>query len=81
MRLVTYRRGRSAPRLGALWRDGSQEVVLDLGGLAAGLAEQRGTVRRPEGVGAATGRFLRAGGRIEAALERIGVLVNQVVAP
>ncbi len=49
MRLVTYRRGRSSPRLGALWRDGSQEVVLDLGGLAADLAEQRGAVRRGRG--------------------------------
>jgi len=49
--------------------------------LTAGLAEQRGTVRRPEGVGAATGRFLRAGDRIGAEVERVGVLANRVVAP
>jgi len=35
----------------------------------------------PEGVGAALGRFLRIGDRIEAEVERIGVLANRVVAP
>lgn len=35
----------------------------------------------PEGVGAATGRFLQVGDRIEAEVERIGVLASQVVAP
>jgi 2-keto-4-pentenoate hydratase/2-oxohepta-3-ene-1,7-dioic acid hydratase in catechol pathway len=35
----------------------------------------------PEGVGAATGRFLKAGDSMEAEVERIGVLANQVVAP
>jgi 2-keto-4-pentenoate hydratase/2-oxohepta-3-ene-1,7-dioic acid hydratase in catechol pathway len=35
----------------------------------------------PEGVGAATGRFLQAGDDIEAEVERIGVLRNPVVAP
>ena len=35
----------------------------------------------PEGVGAAHGRFLQAGDRIEAEVERIGVLKNAVVAP
>jgi 2-keto-4-pentenoate hydratase/2-oxohepta-3-ene-1,7-dioic acid hydratase in catechol pathway len=35
----------------------------------------------PDGVGAATGRFLKAGDRVEADVERIGVLENHVVAP
>jgi 2-keto-4-pentenoate hydratase/2-oxohepta-3-ene-1,7-dioic acid hydratase in catechol pathway len=35
----------------------------------------------PEGVGAATGRFLQVGDSMEAEVERIGVLVNRVVAP
>ncbi len=35
----------------------------------------------PEGVGAATGRFLRPGDRVEAEVERIGVLANPVIAP
>jgi 2-keto-4-pentenoate hydratase/2-oxohepta-3-ene-1,7-dioic acid hydratase in catechol pathway len=33
----------------------------------------------PDGVGAATGRFLHAGDRVEAEVERIGVLANEVV--
>src|SRR5438445_5863419 len=45
MRLVTFRRGRGEPKLGALW----QEHVFDLGGLAKDLAVQRGTVRRGRG--------------------------------
>jgi 2-keto-4-pentenoate hydratase/2-oxohepta-3-ene-1,7-dioic acid hydratase in catechol pathway len=35
----------------------------------------------PDGVGAASGRFLAAGDRMEAEVERIGVLANPVVAP
>jgi len=35
----------------------------------------------PEGVGAALGKFLKAGDRIEAEVETVGVLANQVVAP
>jgi len=35
----------------------------------------------PEGVGAATGKFLKAGDKIEAEVEKIGVLANRVVAP
>jgi 2-keto-4-pentenoate hydratase/2-oxohepta-3-ene-1,7-dioic acid hydratase in catechol pathway len=35
----------------------------------------------PDGVGAASGRFLKAGDVIEAEVERIGVLKNTVVAP
>jgi 2-keto-4-pentenoate hydratase/2-oxohepta-3-ene-1,7-dioic acid hydratase in catechol pathway len=35
----------------------------------------------PEGVGAALGKFLKAGDRIEAEVEAIGVLANRVVAP
>src|SRR5512145_758316 len=42
MRLVTYRKGSARPRVGALVDD----AVLDLGGLAADLARERGTVRR-----------------------------------
>ena len=35
----------------------------------------------PEGVGAATGHFLKAGDRMEAEVEGIGVLANRVVGP
>jgi len=35
----------------------------------------------PDGVGAATGRFLKAGDRMEAEVERIGTLINSVAAP
>jgi len=35
----------------------------------------------PDGVGAATGAFLKAGDRMEAEVERIGVLANTIVAP
>ncbi len=35
----------------------------------------------PEGVGAATGKFLKVGDKIEAEVEKIGVLANRVVAP
>jgi 2-keto-4-pentenoate hydratase/2-oxohepta-3-ene-1,7-dioic acid hydratase in catechol pathway len=35
----------------------------------------------PEGVGAASGRFLQVGDTVEAEVERIGVLTNQVVGP
>jgi 2-keto-4-pentenoate hydratase/2-oxohepta-3-ene-1,7-dioic acid hydratase in catechol pathway len=35
----------------------------------------------PEGVGAATGRFLQAGDTMEAEVERIGILSNTVVPP
>ena len=35
----------------------------------------------PDGVGAATGNFLKAGDRMEAEVERIGVLANRVAAP
>jgi 2-keto-4-pentenoate hydratase/2-oxohepta-3-ene-1,7-dioic acid hydratase in catechol pathway len=35
----------------------------------------------PEGVGAALGKFLKAGDRMEAEVERIGVLANRVAAP
>jgi 2-keto-4-pentenoate hydratase/2-oxohepta-3-ene-1,7-dioic acid hydratase in catechol pathway len=45
MRLVTYRKGSSKPRVGALVDD----AVLDLGALAADLARERGTVRRGRG--------------------------------
>jgi 2-keto-4-pentenoate hydratase/2-oxohepta-3-ene-1,7-dioic acid hydratase in catechol pathway len=45
MRLVTYRRGGSKPKVGA--RVG--EVVLDLGALAVDLARERGAVRRGRG--------------------------------
>jgi 2-keto-4-pentenoate hydratase/2-oxohepta-3-ene-1,7-dioic acid hydratase in catechol pathway len=45
MRLVTYRKGTSRPRIGAVVGD----AVLDLGALAADLARERGTVRRGRG--------------------------------
>src|SRR4029453_19582363 len=45
MRLVTYRKGSSKPRVGALVDD----AVLDLGALAADLARERGTVRKGRG--------------------------------
>src|SRR2546423_12051834 len=45
MRLVTYRKGSSKPRVGAL----AGEVVFDLGALAADLARERGTVRKGRG--------------------------------
>ena len=45
MRLVTYRKGSSKPRVGALLN----EAVLDLGALAADLARERGAVRRGRG--------------------------------
>jgi 2-keto-4-pentenoate hydratase/2-oxohepta-3-ene-1,7-dioic acid hydratase in catechol pathway len=35
----------------------------------------------PEGVGAATGKLLKVGDRMEAEVERIGVLANRVAAP
>jgi 2-keto-4-pentenoate hydratase/2-oxohepta-3-ene-1,7-dioic acid hydratase in catechol pathway len=35
----------------------------------------------PDGVGAATGRFLKAGDKMEAEVERIGILANPVVRP
>jgi 2-keto-4-pentenoate hydratase/2-oxohepta-3-ene-1,7-dioic acid hydratase in catechol pathway len=45
MRLVTYRKGSSKPRVGALVND----AILDLGALAADLARERGTVRKGRG--------------------------------
>src|SRR5882672_3192000 len=45
MRLITYRKGSSKPRVGAT----VGEAVLDLGALAADLARERGTVRHGRG--------------------------------
>jgi 2-keto-4-pentenoate hydratase/2-oxohepta-3-ene-1,7-dioic acid hydratase in catechol pathway len=45
MQLVTFRRGRGEPKVGAVWH----EAVLDLAGLAKELAAQRGAVRRGRG--------------------------------
>src|SRR5437762_11197590 len=45
MHLITYRKGSSKPRVGAL----VGEAVLDLGALAADLARERGTVRHGRG--------------------------------
>ena len=45
MQLVTFRRGRGEPKLGAVWH----ECVLDLGGLYKDQAAQRGTLRRGRG--------------------------------
>jgi 2-keto-4-pentenoate hydratase/2-oxohepta-3-ene-1,7-dioic acid hydratase in catechol pathway len=35
----------------------------------------------PDGVGAATGNFLKAGDRMEAEVEKIGVLANRIARP
>src|SRR5207245_10804493 len=45
MRLVTYRRGRAAARVGAL----ADDVVFDLAALAADRASEQGAVRRGRG--------------------------------
>src|SRR5947207_10951035 len=45
MHLVTFRKGSSKPRVGAM----VGEAVLDLGALAADLARERGTVRHGRG--------------------------------
>jgi 2-keto-4-pentenoate hydratase/2-oxohepta-3-ene-1,7-dioic acid hydratase in catechol pathway len=45
MHLVTFRRGRGAPKPGAVWHD----AVLDLAGLSRDLAAQRGTLRHGRG--------------------------------
>src|SRR5881398_2092419 len=45
MHLITYRKGSSKPRVGAL----VGEAALDLGALAADLARERGTVRQGRG--------------------------------
>ena len=45
MRLVTYRKGSSKPRVGAMVDD----TVFDFGALAADLARERGAVRRGRG--------------------------------
>lgn len=81
MRLVTYRKGTSKPKVGAL----TGEVVLDLGALAVDLARERGAVRHGRGGfpktmlelvagGAdALGRAREAFAHGEALLERYGV--------
>jgi 2-keto-4-pentenoate hydratase/2-oxohepta-3-ene-1,7-dioic acid hydratase in catechol pathway len=58
MRLVTYRRGASRPKVGAL----SGEAVLDLAALATDLAREQGTVRRGRGGVARTMLELVQGG-------------------
>jgi 2-keto-4-pentenoate hydratase/2-oxohepta-3-ene-1,7-dioic acid hydratase in catechol pathway len=45
VKLVTYRRGRAAPAIGAV----ADDAVLDLGALAIDLARERGTVRHGRG--------------------------------
>ena len=82
MRLVTYRRGAGKPRVGAskmIFPVDECIAVLSQGfTLLPGDVIATGT---PEGVGAALGTFLKAGDRIEAEVEKIGVLANRVVAP
>jgi 2-keto-4-pentenoate hydratase/2-oxohepta-3-ene-1,7-dioic acid hydratase in catechol pathway len=58
MRLVTFRKGSSRPRVGALAAD----AVLDLGALAADLARERNTVRKGRGRFPKTMHDLIAGG-------------------
>jgi 2-keto-4-pentenoate hydratase/2-oxohepta-3-ene-1,7-dioic acid hydratase in catechol pathway len=80
MRLVTYRKGSSKPRVGALVDD----AVLDLGALAADLARERGAVRRGRGFPKTMLELIRGGpdalalarealGHGEAMLKRDGV--------
>ncbi len=66
MRLVTYRKGSSRPRIGALVDD----AVLDLGELAADLARERGAVRRGRGDFPKTMLELIQGGPAALALAR-----------
>ena len=52
--------------------------------LSQGFTVQPGDViatGTPEGVGAALGKFLKAGDKMEAEVERIGVLANRIAAP
>ena len=69
MRLVTYRKGTSRPRLGAL----AGEAVLDLGALAVDLARERGTVRHGRGGVPATVQALVEGGPATLAVAREAV--------
>jgi len=64
--LVTFRRGRGAPRPGAVWHD----AVLDLAGLSRDLAAQRGAVRRGRGGFPKSLLELIRGGEGDAALAR-----------
>jgi 2-keto-4-pentenoate hydratase/2-oxohepta-3-ene-1,7-dioic acid hydratase in catechol pathway len=66
MRLVTYRRGSSKPRIGAQ----VGEAVLDLGTLAADLARERGAVRHGRGGFPKTMLALIQGGSDALALAR-----------
>jgi hypothetical protein len=63
---VTYRKGSSRPRIGALVDD----AVLDLGELAADLARERGAVRRGRGDFPKTMLELIQGGPAALALAR-----------
>ena len=58
MRLVTYRKGSSKPRVGAVAGD----AVLDLAALTADLARERGTMRHGRGGFSKTMHELIAGG-------------------
>ncbi|MBI3636885.1 MAG: fumarylacetoacetate hydrolase family protein [Candidatus Rokubacteria bacterium] len=58
MRLITYRKGGSRPRVGAL----ADDAAFDLGALAVDLAKERGTVRKGRGGFPKTMLDLIAGG-------------------
>src|SRR5512132_3933489 len=58
MRLVTYRKGSSKPKIGVL----ADDAVLDVAALAADLARERGTVRHGRGGFPMTMLDLIAGG-------------------
>jgi 2-keto-4-pentenoate hydratase/2-oxohepta-3-ene-1,7-dioic acid hydratase in catechol pathway len=75
MRLVTYRKGSSKPRIGAL----VDEAVLDLGALAADLARERGTVRRGRGGFPATMLELVQGGPTALAAAREAMTHGEAV--
>ena len=75
MRLVTYRRGSSRPKIGAL----AGEAVLDLTALAADLAREQGTVRRGRGGLARTMLELVQGGPPAWALARDALAHGQTL--
>jgi 2-keto-4-pentenoate hydratase/2-oxohepta-3-ene-1,7-dioic acid hydratase in catechol pathway len=75
MRLVTYRKGSSKPRIGTL----VDEAVLDLGALAADLARERGTVRRGRGGFPATMLELVQGGATALAAAREAMTHGEAV--
>src|SRR5260370_16932815 len=75
MHLITFRKGSSKPRVGAL----VGEAALDLGALAAGLARERGTVGQARGGFPKTMLDLMARGPDALALAREAVALGEAV--